>query len=93
MADPRGVEAGQLDFAGREPGKCLALASRVEPRASQAYAPEILRTACFAEHPGMPSRCRIASWSSAIRTGAGVPPGSICISPTARGGMAAAPPG
>jgi hypothetical protein len=53
MAWPIGValRQGQFDFADRELTKCLALASRVEPRASQAYALEILWTACFAVHP------------------------------------------
>jgi hypothetical protein len=39
---------GRLGFAERELEKSLALASRIEPRASQAYALEILWTACFA---------------------------------------------
>ena len=54
MAWPLGVafRQGRLDFAGRELKKCLALASRVEPRASQAYALEILWSACFAADPG-----------------------------------------
>ena len=53
MAWPLGValRQGHLDFAGRELKKCLALASRVEPRASQAYALEILWSACFAADP------------------------------------------
>lgn len=41
-------QRGQLNYAGRELKKCLALASEVEPRASQAYALEILWSACFA---------------------------------------------
>lgn len=45
-------QRGQLNFAGRELKKCLALASRVEPRPSQAYALEILWSACFAADPG-----------------------------------------
>lgn len=54
MAWPIGValRKGQIDFAGRELKKALALASRVEPRASQAYALEILWSACFAADPG-----------------------------------------
>jgi hypothetical protein len=54
MAWPLGVafRQGHLNFAGRELKKCLALASRVEPRTSQAYALEILWTACFAADPG-----------------------------------------
>lgn len=53
MAWPLGVafRQRQLGFAGRELKKCLALASRVEPRASQAYALEILWSACFAADP------------------------------------------
>lgn len=53
MAWPLGgaLRQGQLGFAERELNKCLALASRVEPRASQAYALEILWTACFAVDP------------------------------------------
>jgi hypothetical protein len=46
------LRQGQFNFAGRELKKCLALASRVEPRASQAYALEILWSACFAADPG-----------------------------------------
>jgi hypothetical protein len=42
---------GRLAFAERELKKCLELASQIEPRASQAYALEILWCACFAEHP------------------------------------------
>src|SRR6202023_2033762 len=40
MAWPLGValKQGRLSFAERELKKCLALASRIEPRASQAYA-------------------------------------------------------
>jgi hypothetical protein len=51
---PLGValRQGHLDFAGRELKKCLALAARVEPRPSQAYALEILWSACFAADPG-----------------------------------------
>lgn len=54
MAWPLGValRLGQFDFAGRELKKSLALAARVEPRASRAYALEILWTACFAADPG-----------------------------------------
>ena len=54
MAWPLGVafRQGQLNFAGRELKKCLTLASRVEAPASQAYALEILWTACFAAGPG-----------------------------------------
>jgi hypothetical protein len=39
---------GHLGFAERELQNCLALAPAIEPRASQAYALEILWTACFA---------------------------------------------
>ncbi|QWG15069.1 hypothetical protein KMZ29_10625 [Bradyrhizobium sediminis] len=42
---------GHLNFAERELKKCLALASGIEPRASQAYALEILWSACFAAAP------------------------------------------
>ncbi len=42
---------GLLGFAEPELEKSLALASRVEPRASQAYALEILWSACFAIDP------------------------------------------
>lgn len=42
---------GEFNFAERELKKCLALASGVEPRASQAYALEILWSACFAADP------------------------------------------
>jgi hypothetical protein len=42
---------GRLGFAERELEKSLALASRVEPHASQAYALEMLWTACFAVDP------------------------------------------
>jgi hypothetical protein len=54
MAWPLGVALrhGQFGFAGRELNKCLALACRIEPRASQAYALEILWSACFAADPG-----------------------------------------
>lgn len=54
MAWPLGVALrhGQLDFAGRELDKCLALACRIEPRASQAFALDILWSACFAADPG-----------------------------------------
>jgi hypothetical protein len=55
MAWPIGVafRQGQLAFAGRELKKCLERASEIEPRASQAYALEILWHACFAEQqPG-----------------------------------------
>ena len=54
MAWPLGValRQGQHNFAGRELKKCLALAPRVEPRASRAYALEILWSACFAADPG-----------------------------------------
>jgi hypothetical protein len=45
------LKQGQLSFAERELKKCLALASRIEPRASQAYALEILWSACFAVDP------------------------------------------
>jgi hypothetical protein len=53
MAWPLGVafRQGRLSFAERELEKCLALASRIEPRASQAYALEILWSACFAVDP------------------------------------------
>jgi hypothetical protein len=53
MAWPIGVafRQWQLAFAGRELKKCLERASEIEPRASQAYALEILWQACF-EHPG-----------------------------------------
>ncbi|KRR21125.1 hypothetical protein CQ14_21895 [Bradyrhizobium lablabi] len=53
MAWPIGVafRQGQLAFAGRELKKCLDRASEIEPRASQAYALEILWHACFVEHP------------------------------------------
>jgi hypothetical protein len=53
MAWPLGVafRQGQLSFAERELKNCLALASRIEPRASQAYALEMLWTACFAVDP------------------------------------------
>ena len=49
MADPRGIRRGPLAFAERELKKCLERASEIEPRASQAYALEILWQACFAE--------------------------------------------
>lgn len=55
MAWPIGVafRKGQLAFAGRELNKCLARASDIDPRASQAYALEILWQVCFAEQqPG-----------------------------------------
>ena len=54
MAWPIGValKQGRQVFAERELNKCLALAPQIEPRASQAYALEILWRACFAEHPG-----------------------------------------
>ena len=42
---------GQLIFAERELKKCLALAGQIEPRASQAYALEILWSSCFAADP------------------------------------------
>lgn len=45
-------QQGQLSFAERELKKCLALAERIEPRASKAYALEILWTGCFAVGPG-----------------------------------------
>jgi hypothetical protein len=53
MSWPLGVafKQGQLNFAERELKNCLALASRIEPRASQAYALEILWRACFAVDP------------------------------------------
>ena len=53
MAWPLGVafKQGRLGFAERELKNCLALASRIEPRASQAYALEILWSACFAVDP------------------------------------------
>jgi hypothetical protein len=53
MAWPIGValKQGRLVYAERELKKCLDLASRIEPHASQAYALEILWRACFAEHP------------------------------------------
>ncbi len=53
MAWPLGVafKQGQLGFAERELKNCLALAPQIEPRASQAYALEILWTACFAVDP------------------------------------------
>ena len=44
-------QRGQLSYAGRELIKCLALASAVEPHASQAYALEILWSACYAADP------------------------------------------
>ena len=44
-------DRGLLDFAGAELKSCLALAPRIEPRASQAYALEILWSACFAVDP------------------------------------------
>src|SRR5258708_15507347 len=40
------LKQGQLSFAERELRNCLALASRIDPRESQAYALEILWTAC-----------------------------------------------
>jgi hypothetical protein len=53
MSWPLGVafKRQQSAFAERELKNCLALASRIEPRASQAYALEILWTACFAADP------------------------------------------
>src|SRR5258708_32910824 len=42
---------GELGFAERELKNCLALAPAIEPRASQAYALQILWTACFAVDP------------------------------------------
>jgi hypothetical protein len=53
MSWPLGVafRQGHFNFAARELENCLALASRIEPRASQAYALEILWTACFAVDP------------------------------------------
>jgi hypothetical protein len=53
MSWPLGValKRGQIGFAARELKNCLALASRIEPRASQAYALEMLWTACFAVDP------------------------------------------
>jgi hypothetical protein len=44
-------ERGQPGFAARELKKCLAQASLIEPPASQAYALEMLWTACFAVDP------------------------------------------
>jgi hypothetical protein len=41
----------RLGFTERELKKCLALASDIEPRASQAYALEMLWSACFAVDP------------------------------------------
>lgn len=51
MAWPIGVafRQGKIAFAGRELKKCLERASEIEPRASQAYALEILWQACFVE--------------------------------------------
>jgi hypothetical protein len=53
MAWPLGValKLGQLSFADRELKNCLARASRIEPRTSQAYALEILWSACFTVDP------------------------------------------
>jgi hypothetical protein len=45
------LQRGWLGFARRELDKCLALASEIEPRASQAYALETLWSACFAADP------------------------------------------
>ena len=42
---------GQFAFADRELLKCLVLAVEVEPRASQAFALEMLWTACFSVDP------------------------------------------
>jgi hypothetical protein len=42
---------GRLVFAERELKQCLALAERVDPRASMAYALEILWSACFGADP------------------------------------------
>jgi hypothetical protein len=60
---PLGValKQGRLSFAERELKKCLALASRIEPRASQTYALEILWSACFTVNPrhAEPVWCRI----------------------------------
>jgi hypothetical protein len=44
-------QLGQFGFAERELKKCLALAERIEPRASKAHALEILWSACFAVDP------------------------------------------
>jgi hypothetical protein len=44
-------EQGWLTFANEELENCLALACRIEPRASQAFALDILWTACFAADP------------------------------------------
>ena len=53
MAWPISVAAkrGLLAFAERELAKCLELASRIEPRASRAYALERLWRTCFAVDP------------------------------------------
>ena len=59
---------GQLNFAGCELKKCLALASAVEPRASQAFALEILWSACFAVGP-RPCRTGVAQNSGALPSG------------------------
>jgi hypothetical protein len=54
---------GQFGFAERELKNCLALAPGIEPRASQAYALEILWTACFAVDPGRAEPV----WSTILR--------------------------
>jgi hypothetical protein len=55
MAWPIGVafRRGLKAFAERELTKCLELASQVEPRASKAYALEMLWRRCFAVDPGL----------------------------------------
>ena len=51
MRRKKAFKRGRLVFAERELKNCLALAELVEPCASQAYALEILWSACFAASP------------------------------------------
>jgi hypothetical protein len=53
MAWPLGVayRRGQTGFAERELKRCLALAADVEPKASRAYALELIWIRCFAIEP------------------------------------------
>lgn len=43
---------GRLSFAERELNKCLALASKIEPRGSQAFELQLLWGGCFTVDPG-----------------------------------------
>ena len=51
LADRCGIQARAACLRRSRTQKCLERASEIEPRASQAYALEILWRACF-EHPG-----------------------------------------